>query len=185
MKYLIFLLFPLLAHAQMDTIYLKSGKFMIGTIGNVTSSTIFFRNHMDIKDNIKLSKVSKYVITKKIPKVKISIVDDSLLSKSLVPTEYNIKEELDYMKECFRKCHNNYSIGVGISIVGLLVAASGISIDAKKATINDSNSNIGIYMIYSGLGLSLIGSLTVMNSHKWIGRAGINANGIGVNIKRK
>ena len=53
--------------------------------------------------------------------------------------------------------------------------------------LNNSNnqSNTGGYLIAAGALSSLIGSMIIMDSHKWIGRAGLVDYGVGIKIINK
>lgn len=64
MKYIIFLLFPFLAHGQMDTIFKKNGDTILGVITPNPDITIFYKNEQGINSRVNLSKVRKYVIVK-------------------------------------------------------------------------------------------------------------------------
>ena len=182
MKYIILFLFPLFVHGQMDTIFQRNGKILLGTIGTVTELNIFFRNEKGINDRIKLSKVVKYVITKKIPKPPPSLIKDSMAVNAMA--NYNRDEDLQYMKDCFRRCHKSYSSGVVFSVLGVLAMAGGIYYSANPSN-NYNQSQTSTYMIIAGAASSLIGSLVIMDSHKWIGRAGLVDYGVGISIMNK
>ena len=64
MKYIIFLLFPFLAHGQLDTIFKKNGDTILGVIIPNPDITIFYKNEKGIDSRVNLSKVRKYVIVK-------------------------------------------------------------------------------------------------------------------------
>ena len=178
MKYLILFMFPLFAHGQMDTIFQRNGKILLGTIGTVTELNIFFRNEKGINDRIKLSKVVKYVITKKVPKPKIDTMANYTMAN------YNRDEDIQYMKDCFRRCHKEYSTGVVFSILGVLAMGGGLYYSSNPIN-NNPESDINSYWIIAGAASSLIGSLVIIDSHKWIGRAGLVDYGVGVNLKMK
>lgn len=155
MKYIILLFFPLFAHGQMDTIYKKNGDKLLGIIGTVTEMNIFFRNEKGINDRIKLSKVVKYVITKKIPKPKIDTMANYTMAN------YNRDEDLQYMKDCFRRCHKAYSSGVVFSILGVLAMGGGLYYSGNP--LNNNQSNTAGYLIAAGALSSLIGSMIIMD----------------------
>lgn len=183
MKYLILLFFPFLAHGQMDTIFQRNGKILLGTIGTVTEQNIFFKNKMGINDRIKLSKVVKYVITKKMTNPKIdTIIHNNIVQNTMA--NYNRDEDIQYMKDCFRRCHKEYSTGVVFSILGVLAMGGGLYYSANPIK-NNTGSDVNTYLIIAGAASSLIGSLVIIDSHKWIGRAGLVDYGVGVKLKMK
>jgi len=182
MKYLIILFFPFFLNAQMDTIFRRNGDILLGTIGTVTEYDIFFKNNKGIKDNIKLSKVVKYVITKKIPKPQPSLSSDSLVTPTL--TNYSRDEDIQYMKDCFRRCHKSYTEGMLVSIVGFIATAGGVYLNTSSVLTNNE-SDLSKYLIIGGAVSSLLGTIIILDSHKWIGRAGMNLNGVGLCIKKK
>ena len=163
----------------MDTIFQRNGKILLGTIGTVTELNIFFRNEKGINDRIKLSKVAKYVITKKIPKPKIDTMANYTMAN------YNRDEDLQYMKDCFRRCHKEYSSGVVFTILGVLAMGGGLYYSGNPLSNSNNQSNTAGYLIAAGALSSLIGSMIIMDSHKWIGRAGLVDYGVGISIMNK
>jgi hypothetical protein len=66
-----------------------------------------------------------------------------------------------YHSECFRACQKEFITGAIISLAGLGISAVSLALDPIK---------LGISL--GGSALSLIGGIVMIDSHKWIGRAG-------------
>ena len=94
----------------------------------------------------------------------------------------DIGAEINYMRMCLRKNHNEWKSGVICQVFGTGVAAAGAAL--ISTTEVNSTSDLGTQIGIAGGLLALVGQIIVLDSHKWIGRAGagvsLNQNGIGV-----
>ena len=96
--------------------------------------------------------------------------EDSIKRASMPVREIKISDELTYIRNNLNNCHKEYrtglifiGVGIGVGTIGALTHTSVISI-------------IG--------GVSgLVGTIIMIDSHKWIGRIGIGVAGNGVNVK--
>lgn len=98
-----------------------------------------------------------------------------------------LQYQLDYVRYCLYKSNRQKSYGYAFSIVGGLVMVIGMADDGYNVTEygnRDNNSFDGTYMltIVGGV-MSLAGTIMVIDSEKWLKRAYIGPNGIGVKFE--
>lgn len=107
--------------------------------------------------------------------ISLSFISSKAQSKiDTIPKQVKIQDEFIYMRKCLKKAHKQYSDGLVISLTGLTMAA-GFSL------YKDPNKRV--FFTYLGSGLMLTGSIIMIDSNKWLGRAGIGIGGSGVNVK--
>ena len=85
----------------------------------------------------------------------------------------------DLIKTNLTKCHKQWTTGLGVVGSGFIVSGFGILISSTngvyKSSYNSvSNPKDGAYIIGAGGLISLIGSIIMIDSHKYIGRTGLN-----------
>jgi hypothetical protein len=94
----------------------------------------------------------------------------------------DIGAEINYMRMCLRKNHNEWKAGTLCQVFGTFIAASGVFL-IQTAEVKSTSDQGTQFTIVGGL-LALVGQIIVLDSHKWINRAGagvsLNENGIGV-----
>ena len=83
------------------------------------------------------------------------------------------------------RCHKKWTKGLNISGVGFMVTVFGGYTVMNYNNNSNSTTNIGLVITGTGGLLSIIGSLIMIDSHKYIGRSGIGigSNGITYNFK--
>lgn len=80
------------------------------------------------------------------------------------------------MKDCLQACHNQYTNGLGVSCIGLAGTIGGSFLLIKSPVA-------GIFVTGVFGALSIVGGIIMIDSHKWIGRAGVAITGNGVSLK--
>ncbi len=150
--------------SQNDTIVKKNSKSITCTITLVNEGAVFYKDKKDNGDQVLISDVAYYSQSGKRTYVNniANMRTDSVL----------ISDELNYLKRCLVKSHQEYCAGIGV--IGLGIAGT---VGVGLADIEDKN----ILLLFTS-GISLVGTIIVIDSHKWFKRAGlgINKNGIGV-----
>lgn len=99
-----------------------------------------------------------------------SKAQDTINNPSMPIKEVTISNELKFIRMNLRKSHNQFKTGA------VMYAASVIPIGLGFASNQPP-------LIYAGGVISLIGTIVMINSHKYIGRAGIGFGGEGVKVR--
>lgn len=90
-------------------------------------------------------------------------------------TEANPSYQIDYVRQCLKKYRDQRLQAYGLQIAGMAIAGAGLSIDENNSTRQ---------MLITGGGLcALSGVLSLIDSEKWMKRAYLGPDGIGVKIK--
>lgn len=113
-----------------------------------------------------------------------SQTNNDSLNKRIIILEQNSyfqKKEITNIQLNLERCHFQYKFGLGIVITGGLISIGGSLLFNKETkTGTPINQGIGVPVIVMGGITSLIGSIIIIDSHKFIGRAGLN--GITINF---
>lgn len=163
-------LFPVLSFAQTDTIFKKDKNKIICTITFVNNDNIFFTEKKDPGKLMDVRKVSFYSLNGK----RIDPSQSKILFPQVLDT-ISVALELDYMKYCFRSFSKQYNSGVITLLAGFAVSGAGI-------TISGTDKNAGMAVVGIGSIVSLVGGIIMIDSHKWIRRAGFGINGKGNSV---
>ena len=94
--------------------------------------------------------------------------------------DMKIQYQTDYLRHCLNQYRNQKLKGYCISLSGMAVAGVGVLLNPVSKNVNfydDSNKRL---MYFIGGGISLVGVFTVLNSEKWLKRAYIGPDGLGV-----
>jgi hypothetical protein len=182
--FLAFLFFCTTLQAQSaipDTIITRGLDTILCTITKTDSNTIYYTT-LDLKlKNIERAKVFSYVEQRfyvppvpKPPKPIPIVVEE----RKQILDSVMMSQEIDYMKTCFTNYHKAYNQGAAVSVIGLTLATtSGILLANKTET----------KLEYAMLGLggvtSAVGMIIIIDSHKWMGRAGLGITGNGVGVR--
>lgn len=106
-----------------------------------------------------------------LPSLSFSQVQDSTTVKII--NQLNVQaESINRMSLYLDYCDGRYRTGSIMAISGVGITGAGLLINSLGNGEGNSNSNAPI--IVSGIGglLTLIGGILIVDSHKWIGRAG-------------
>jgi hypothetical protein len=99
-------------------------------------------------------------------------------------TEYKLhqlKQGMIYMRENFNECHKEFRAGMITSFVGVAVSVGGAVTKPSERIDGSKNYTLQTILLIGGSAVSLIGMIVVIDSHKYIGRAGnwqFNGNSI-------
>jgi len=100
---------------------------------------------------------------------------DTTISMRLKKIELNN----EVIKSNLKKCHNQWKDGLGVTIFGFGTSIIGSYMSLNANNIGDK-SNVGIIITSIGGITSLIGTIVMLDSHKYIGRAGLNIESNGL-----
>ena len=79
------------------------------------------------------------------------------------------------------KCHKQWSVGLGLNIVGYGFSGIGTWLLIETNTNpTQKDPTVGYAMMAGGGLLSLIGTIVIMDSHKYIGKAGLSISKGGI-----
>lgn len=103
------------------------------------------------------------------------VILNALLVNSQTDSTINLRlnrleQNNEVIKTNLTKCHKQWTTGLGVVGSGFIVSGFGTLISAT----NGSNPKDGAYIIGAGGLISLIGSIIMIDSHKYIGRTGLN-----------
>ncbi len=80
-----------------------------------------------------------------------------------------IKLQMNSVQTNLNLCHRKYKIGTTVMIVGFAVTGIALLTLESHPTSNQPALN-GVELVVVGFGVSLIGEIIQIDSHKWIGR---------------
>lgn len=167
-------LFPLFSYSQNDTIFTKEGKVIVGQITLINDQNVFYMNKKGYEETVHLSKTNYYV--KGGIKSIVNYVDNSNQITILNSTDtVNLTQEINYMRNCLLKSYNQFKIGAISFCSGIAVSGIGVALISKQSQLS-----LPLY----GLGglVSIIGAAIMIDSHKWIGKAGLGMSGKGDSV---
>ena len=170
-KLAVLLLFPIASYSQTDTIFKKDKSIMVCTITFANNDNIFYSEKKDPGKFIDVKKVSLYSQNGK-------RTDPSLIKVVSVPhTTDTISAalEIEHMKYCFRRFSKEYNTGVIIGLAGFGVSGIGLA-------ISRSDENAGFAIAGAGFIATLIGGIIMIDSHRWLHKAGFGINGKGNSV---
>lgn len=84
------------------------------------------------------------------------------------------------MRENLKRCHTQYTNGLGITVGGILVSGIGISVLIEK----NNTTPVAVMCVVGGL-LTIIGQIVMIDSHKYINKAGLGISNNGIVYKFK
>jgi hypothetical protein len=111
------------------------------------------------------------------------IVQDSTMTP--VDPIIKLQYELDYVRHCLYECHQEKGRGYALSVVGGMMMGIGMAYSSNNVDSNfdgQSGNNFdtpGAMFIVGGV-MSLVGTIMVIDSEKWLKRAYLGPNGFGV-----
>lgn len=167
------MLFPIYCYSQTDTIFKKDKSILVCSITFVNNHSIFYTEKKDPGKHIDLKLVSLYSQNGK--RTDASKPENKIMFPSPALDTISAGMELDYMKSCFRKHSHEYYTGV-------ITAVSGFALSATGVGISGNNADAG--MVIAGIGgiVTLVGGIIMIDSHKWIRKAGLGINGKGNSV---
>jgi hypothetical protein len=156
--------------AQNDTIFRKEGSSISTRITLVTEQSIYYLLSTGDGAEIDLNEVRMYSQSgiRYDPQLVSSQIQKS---KTTVDTVY-ISKELYYLKHCLRKGHVEFLNGTATMCFGITFTSFGTYL-----AVNEQSGAAPLLVI--GSVLSTIGTIIMIDSHKWFGRAGQGVNGKG------
>jgi len=95
--------------------------------------------------------------------------------------------QLDYVRHCLNKCHSEKTRGYLLSFMGGVIM--GLSTGITNTDVNHNGQQTrdftteGELMLIGGLGMSLLGTIMIIDSEKWLRRAYLGPDGLGIKIK--
>jgi hypothetical protein len=119
---------------------------------------------------------TKIVISKSNKNFDMNQLTDSQKFDMLRNELINMKNEQTEVKLNLYKCHKEFKVGVGM-------VGAGLGLGILGAALMKDDPGIGKPVVIIGSVLSLAGSVVIIDSHKFIGRASLT--GITVDIKDK
>ena len=95
-----------------------------------------------------------------------------------------MKLELDFVRHCLHKSHNEKMGGYMLSffggvIMGLSTGLTNTDVSYNGTRTNDFSTE-GKLVLIGGAGLSLIGTFMIIDSEKWLKRAYTGPDGLGI-----
>ncbi len=172
-KLLVLILFPFCYHAQTDTIFKKDKKQIICSITFINNNSIFYTERKDPGKYIDLGLVSIYSLNGK--RTDPSKPENKIIFPVQTPDTISVALELDYMKTCFRNHGRQYYTGV-------ITVLSGFAVTGGGTALSLTNTNAGAAIAGIGAVVTLVGTIIMVDSHKWIRRAGLGINGKGNSV---
>jgi hypothetical protein len=165
MKYFL-LLIPFLSFAQKDTVFTQSGGSIPCSITFVNSNNIFYNTKSSDGNMIEMFKVKAFSQNgKRSSSVTISPVYEQTVT---------VAQEFEYMRNCFARQHAQYITGTAIGCIGIATVGGSFFINTDE---NAPRTFAGI-----GSALIFIGTIVVMDSHKWVKRAALGVSGKGSSV---
>ena len=119
----------------------------------------------------------------------LSIQSFSQTSDSLITNELKlIKQKIlaletnsEIVQSNLNKCHKQWSLGLGVNVAGLAAAGIGTWLLIETTTNpTQKDPTVGYAMITGGGLLYLIGTFVMLDSHKYIGQAGLSVSKGGI-----
>lgn len=118
---------------------------------------------------------------------------DTTISIHLKQIEANV----NHINTNLIKCHEQWRDGLGITVFGIGVSTLGVVIINQnynnytsgshniKPSNYKNNENVGLIITGVGGLTSLIGTIIMLDSHKYIGKAGLGINGNAITYRFK
>lgn len=110
-----------------------------------------------------------------------SQVKDSLTELRLTQLETNTQ----ILQSNLAKCHKQWIHGGGLNVAGLGFMGIGTYVLLTDKGSASNPNIVGYAMIGSGGILSLIGTIVMLDSHKYIGKSGLSIQNSGIVYKFK
>lgn len=109
---------------------------------------------------------------------------DSLITNEIKLIKQKIlalETNTEILQSNLNKCHKQWSLGLGINAAGLGFSGVGTWLLIETSTNpTRKDPTVGYAMIASGGVLSLIGTLVMLESHRYIGEAGLSFSKGGI-----
>ncbi len=176
---IILLLFCIqLCKSQTDTIFINEKVFIPCKIMNVTLGTIEYSDSKNSAATVNVDQIKYYSVNG----TRITGNYSREVSPVIKGTNDDLKAEINYMKKCLRRGHQEYNNGLVAATFGILVTSAGLVIK------NDGNDTADVVI---GLGsvVTFIGAVLMIDSHKWQNRAGLGisakSNGVALSYQFK
>lgn len=102
-------------------------------------------------------------------------------TKTIESRLLELEKNTEILQSNLNKCHNQWGYGAGVTITGFGFSGIGtwLLIESDKySTSNDQT--VGYAMIAGGGLISLIGTIVMLDSHKYIGKAGLSLSNGGI-----
>jgi len=94
-----------------------------------------------------------------------------------------INKEIESIQTNLFDCHKQYRTGLITSLAGFVIVGSVIAANNNPSVkVRESNQTYGKYIMIAGGVCSLIGSIIIIDSHKFIGRAGVGQVSLTWNV---
>ena len=190
-KLVLLLLLPILSNSQTDTIFKKDKSTIICTITFANNDNIFYSEKKDPGKFIEVKKVSLYsqngkrtdpslikVISSDPSLVKPTSTEPSLVKVIAAPhliDTISATLEIEHMKYCFRRFSKEYYTGVIVGLAGFGISGIGLAIAR-------SDENAGFAIAGAGFIATLVGGIIMIDSHRWLHKAGFGINGKGNSV---
>jgi len=119
-----------------------------------------------------------------LPALSFSQVQDSINSKIVTALQEQARA-INRMSTYLDYCDSEYRTGTILTMSGIAAGSAGLLFEGLGNGQGNENSNAPV--IVAGIGglLTLIGTIVIVDSHKWIGRAGrvrLDANKIVIDF---
>jgi len=108
-------------------------------------------------------------------------VDTLNKSKSIETRLLELEKNTEILQSNLKKCDAQWSYGVGVNITGLAFSGIGTWLLIETNTNpTQKDPTVGYAMIAGGGIISLIGTIVMLDSHKYIGKAGLSLTNGGI-----
>ena len=111
-------------------------------------------------------------------------------SDSLKMIQYELqklKYESAYVRHCLSKHHQEKTSGYFLSLFGGIIMGASMGLTESHLAYNGTKttefSPTGNMLFIGGAGMSLVGTIMILDSEKWFKRAYIGPDGLGVKIE--
>ena len=174
------MLVPLFSRAQIesDTIFKKDGKQIVCQITKTDPQYIYFNIgklkgryiHKEIVASFSMNgKREAVVLTQAENQSRQSTwsVQPALAGQK---DTVDVSRELDFMKLCLRKCHREF-------VSGLICMGGSVVMNSIGGALLQDSPDAGKTFLVIGTASAIAGIILMIDSHKWINRAGLGIYG--------
>jgi hypothetical protein len=113
--------------------------------------------------------------------LKLAQVNFSELSPDM-----KVQYQVDYVRHCLKKYRNEKMTGYKLEAAGLILSGAGFVIVRNRTEDNlyrygrSNNTTVSTGLMIGGGALSLVGIISIIDSEKWLKRAYVGPDGLGV-----
>lgn len=101
--------------------------------------------------------------------------------KSIETRLLELEKNTEILQSNLTKCHKQWSFGIGVTSAGLGFSGIGTWLIIETTTNpTQKDPTVGYAMIAGGGILQIIGTLVMLDSHKYIGKAGLSLSNGGI-----